>query len=183
VSNNFGNRNFMEPCSLLSGVGWGGVSYFVFFFLVFNVFSSCSLEVPKLFSKAGFPKSTSVLFHMVCPKFNSHVYKLKSPSRYWEIHLILFSNWGSKEVLPLGTILLWLMFFMKSKLVRMRSCKFSKLKTQFHKMVLQFCSLYNCTQLGMKQGLEAQTRAQKTGQNLWIKLYCEGKKKTHLSTL
>jgi hypothetical protein len=27
----------------------------------------------------------------------------------------------------------------------------------------QFCSLYNCTQLGMKQGLEGQTRAQKTG--------------------
>jgi hypothetical protein len=43
------NTKTWSPVS--SSQGWGGGSYFLFFFLVFNVFSSCSLEVPKLFSR------------------------------------------------------------------------------------------------------------------------------------
>jgi hypothetical protein len=41
----------------------------------------------------------ALFYPKVCPKFNSHVYKLKR----WALsgmHLFLFCNWGSKEVLP-----------------------------------------------------------------------------------
>ncbi len=58
---------------------WGGIFGF------FSLFPSCSLFVPMRFPK-GCPSSqvvpqnilnsTSVLSHMVCTKFNSHVYKL-----------------------------------------------------------------------------------------------------------
>jgi len=68
---------------------------------------SCSPCVPIVFPK-GFqvpkyvpqvvPYSTWVLSHMVCTKFNSPVYKLKSRGA----HLFLFCKWGSKEVLLLG---------------------------------------------------------------------------------
>ncbi len=71
----------------------GGV-IFVFLPFFFNVFLSCSLEVPKLFSKA-FPKA---------PQFYP-IWFTQRQDRYWRIHLFLFSNWGSKEVLPLGTTL------------------------------------------------------------------------------
>jgi hypothetical protein len=43
------------------------------------MFSSCFHEVPqvlKLFPQ-DIPSSTSILSHMICPKFNSHIYKLK----------------------------------------------------------------------------------------------------------
>jgi hypothetical protein len=43
------------------------------------MFPMCSHEVPqflKLFPQND-PTSTSALSHMVCPKFNSHLYKLK----------------------------------------------------------------------------------------------------------
>jgi hypothetical protein len=55
----------------------GGIFYF--FPLVPIMFPMCSHEVPqfpKLFPQ-NVPSSTSALSHMVCPKFNPHVYKLK----------------------------------------------------------------------------------------------------------
>jgi hypothetical protein len=74
------------PCVFLFGVGWGGVGwrgvvgvFFLFFNLVPNMFSACSLQVPQvptLFDQSV-PNSTSILSHMVCPKFSSHVYILK----------------------------------------------------------------------------------------------------------
>jgi hypothetical protein len=62
---------------------WGGVSQgavFGFFCLVLNVFSSCSHGVPQLV-----PNSTTILSHMVCPKFNSYVYKLKRWPIGWRL--------------------------------------------------------------------------------------------------
>ncbi len=54
----------------------------MFFFLVPNVSPTCSHHVVKRFPSfqcvpQHVPNSTSVLLHMICPKFNSHVYKLK----------------------------------------------------------------------------------------------------------
>jgi hypothetical protein len=40
------------------------------------MFSSCSHGVPQVV-----PNSTTILSHMVCPKFNSYVYKLKRWAR------------------------------------------------------------------------------------------------------
>jgi hypothetical protein len=54
------------------------------FFFSPLLFPMCSHYVPMRFSKGStscssqwFPNSTSVLSHMVCPKFNPQVYKLK----------------------------------------------------------------------------------------------------------
>jgi hypothetical protein len=73
-------------------VGWGGVGwdegsyFFLFFFLFLNVFSTFSHQILKGFSSSqSIPKwvpqdvlnSTSILSLMVCPEFNSHVYKLE----------------------------------------------------------------------------------------------------------
>ncbi len=58
--------------------------------------SSYSKVVPQ-----EFPYSTSALSHMVSPKSNSHVYKLKKVG-HGRAYLILFCNFGSKEVLLLG---------------------------------------------------------------------------------
>jgi uncharacterized membrane protein YfcA len=52
------------------GGGGGGVRIFLLFFLVGIMFPMCSHEVPH-----NVPNSTSVLSHMICPKFNSHLYK------------------------------------------------------------------------------------------------------------
>jgi len=41
-------------------------------------------QVPKLFPK-DVPNSTSILSPLVCPKFNSHVYKLKRYSKLGHI--------------------------------------------------------------------------------------------------
>jgi hypothetical protein len=91
VMNIFGKRNFMHPkegsaCTLMIGLvlsfrkGYGERD-FLFFFLMF---SKCSHQVPhnvlKVFSNAFpimFPICTWALSHMVCLKFNSHVYNLK----------------------------------------------------------------------------------------------------------
>jgi hypothetical protein len=59
---------------------WVGEVFFVFFHVP-NVFPLCSHHVPWSFSSSqvvpqNFPNSTSVLSHMVCPKFNLHVCKL-----------------------------------------------------------------------------------------------------------
>jgi hypothetical protein len=44
---------------------------------------------------------TSALSHMVCPKSNSHVYKMKKVD-HRRVYLFLFCYLGSKEVLLLG---------------------------------------------------------------------------------
>jgi hypothetical protein len=59
-----------------------GVGEIIFGFLVPNVFLTCSHHIPLRFLSSevvpkGIPNSTSILSHMVCPKFNSHVYKLR----------------------------------------------------------------------------------------------------------
>jgi hypothetical protein len=74
----------------------------VFFFLgrrggiftFFPLFPICSHEVPqfpKLFPQ-NVPNSTSALSHMVCPKFNSHVYKLKKLNL--RMHICFYSAIG-----------------------------------------------------------------------------------------
>jgi len=104
-----GNKSFMQPMRRFSmhspGVQffslWGGEcqgAIFCFFFsLVLNVFSSCSHGVPQVV-----PNSTIILSHMVCPKFNSYVYKVKRWA-YRGTHFFLFWDWGSKEVLLWGS--------------------------------------------------------------------------------
>ncbi len=88
----FWKQNCMQPMGRLSHTltmgpvfsfsGWGGVGWGEFFF----VFLPCSQCVPNMFSKCSqvfnvfpnmFPIAPQFLLHMVCPKFNSHVYKLK----------------------------------------------------------------------------------------------------------
>jgi hypothetical protein len=65
------------------GLGGGGVGFFGFFpcsQCVYIMFSLSSQRVPKCVPQHD-PNSTWVLTHMVCPKFNSHVYKLKT----WQV--------------------------------------------------------------------------------------------------
>jgi hypothetical protein len=87
VTNSFGNKSFMQPTRRLNIHSWG-VQFFFFwgggwagFFspLVLNMFSWSSHGVPqgpKLFL-GTFPIAFHFYPHTVCPKFNSHVYKLK----------------------------------------------------------------------------------------------------------
>jgi len=73
--------------------GWGEG----FFFLVPNAFSSCSHEDPIRFpSSQDVPNNPLDLSHMVCPKFNSHVYKLRKVG-YRGAHLFPFCSWDPKR--------------------------------------------------------------------------------------
>jgi len=65
-------------------------------FILFPWGSPSSEVVPHVF-----PNSTSALSHMVCPKSNSHVYKLEKVGDR-RAYLFLFCYLGSKEVLLLG---------------------------------------------------------------------------------
>jgi hypothetical protein len=76
----------MDPVFVLSGVGGG--EFFLKLFLVLNVFSTCFHHVPLRFPKfssysESVPNSTSILSHMVCPKFNSHIHKLPLGKAQW----------------------------------------------------------------------------------------------------
>jgi hypothetical protein len=85
VANNFGNKSFMQIMRrFLTHSGW---AHFIFFwaergwmdFLLFSLFPSYShrvLQVPKLCPK-NIPNNNSVLSHIICPKFKSHVYEQK----------------------------------------------------------------------------------------------------------
>ncbi len=53
-----------------------GRRIFCFFFVLNFVFLSCSQNVFKYIPQ-DVPNSTLVLSYIICPKFNSHVYKLK----------------------------------------------------------------------------------------------------------
>jgi len=88
VTNNFENKKFMQPMGRFACIHDGpcffilGEGQIIFGFLVPNVFLTCSHDIPlRLVSSEvvpeGIPNSTSILSHMVCPKFNSHVYKFK----------------------------------------------------------------------------------------------------------
>jgi hypothetical protein len=62
-------------------------------FWIFSLLPMCSHHIPK-----HVPNSTWILSHMVCPKFNSHLYKLKR----WSLkeHMIFyFATWGTKVIL------------------------------------------------------------------------------------
>jgi len=115
VTNGFENGNFMQPMGGLSmhsrwalffplGVRWGGVRGVFFFSLpcsqcVPNMFSSRSLETPqvhKLFPKAC---STALRFYPIWFAQSSILMYINC----WGINLFLFYNWGSEEVLPLGS--------------------------------------------------------------------------------
>jgi hypothetical protein len=121
VTNSFGKRNFMQPMRRLSmhlwtpvffilqGAGGGGRGDSIFP-LVLNVFPSSSQQV-----LTGFPSSQSVpkyvpqvvpnstwdLSYMVCPKFNSPVYKLKTWNSGVQICLY-FATGGPKRWLYWG---------------------------------------------------------------------------------
>jgi hypothetical protein len=95
---------FMKPMrkrlSLIHSFIHRGLVLLLGFSHVPNVFPSCSQVVsPKMFPIAPH------IYHPIrfCPKFNSHVCKLKS----WVIgaiaHLFLFCNWRSKEMLRFGS--------------------------------------------------------------------------------
>ncbi len=76
---------------------------FYFFSLVPIMFPMCSHEVPqfpKLFPQ-NVLNSTSALSHMVCPKFNSHVYKLKKVDHREHIS-IYFALGGPKSCIYWG---------------------------------------------------------------------------------
>jgi hypothetical protein len=67
----------MDLVFALSGVGGG--EFFLKLFLVLKVFSTCFHHVPLRFPSSqvipeSVPNSTSILSHMVCPKFNSHIH-------------------------------------------------------------------------------------------------------------
>ncbi len=64
----------MGPIFSFFGGGERGVLFWVGgpFSLIPNMFPTCSQQVLE-----GIPNSTSILSHMVCRKFNLHVYKLK----------------------------------------------------------------------------------------------------------
>jgi hypothetical protein len=94
VTNSLGNRNFMHPMGRLSmhswwalffllGLGSGAGSFFLFFFLVPMCSHHVLIVLPggsasSQVAPEDIPNYTSILSHMVCPKFNSDVYKLKS---------------------------------------------------------------------------------------------------------
>ncbi len=93
--------------ALMKGVvfscwGWGGRDFFCFSpcsQCVSNMFSSCSPRsrvVPQ-----DVPNSTSILSHIVCPKFNSHVYELKSYV-VGEYICFYFTNVGPKRCVHWG---------------------------------------------------------------------------------
>jgi hypothetical protein len=44
------------------------------------MFSACSHGVPQVVPQ-DIPNSTLILSYMVCPKFNSHIYKLKRQAK------------------------------------------------------------------------------------------------------
>jgi hypothetical protein len=69
-------------------------------FPVLNVLASISQTVPRC-APEDVSNSTWVLSHMVCPKFNSHGYKLK---RYLGEHVCFYfaTQDPTKEVLLLG---------------------------------------------------------------------------------
>jgi hypothetical protein len=74
---------------------WGverDTGIFLFFSLVPNVFISSSQCVPRCVPQ-DVPNSTWVLSHMVCPKFNSPIYKLKR----WNpgVHICFYFASGS----------------------------------------------------------------------------------------
>ncbi len=84
-------------------LGWGGWSFIFLGFLpcsqcVLIMFSQGSLSSQVVLQKVH--NHTSILSHMVCPKFNSHVYKLKGKLR---VSIFAFTlQLGSKEVLLLS---------------------------------------------------------------------------------
>ncbi len=73
-------------------------------FMIVPQFLSMPFIVAKI-SSCSFQdihNSTSLLSHMVCPKFNSHVYKLKGKAG-GEHHFLLLCNWGPKMMKPCQT--------------------------------------------------------------------------------
>jgi len=84
----FGNKSFMQLMGRLSMRSWT-IQFFVFLFwrgrgrgifCVFSLVLNDSHHVPPRVPKCvpqDVPNTTWVLSHMICPKFNSHVYKLK----------------------------------------------------------------------------------------------------------
>jgi len=81
--------------------GRGGEEFFLFIcsqcvLIMFPWASPSSHVVPQ-----DVPNNTSILSHMICPKFNSHVYKLKKV-RQRGTHLFPFCNRDPKRWFLLG---------------------------------------------------------------------------------
>ncbi len=113
-------REIWSSFFLVSGKGVGK-RYFLFFCLVLNVLSSCSQIHSARYSQYC---STSYLSHMVCPKFNSHVYKPKrwTPGECCCFYFAKLGGpkrcfyWGMPNV-PKNLMMaqsIWLPFFFKS---------------------------------------------------------------------
>ncbi len=100
VTNSFENKSF-NGFSFFSVWQRGARGYFYF-----SLVPKCVLILFPQGSPSSevviqdFPNSTSALSHMVCPKSNSHLYKLKKVGHRRE-YLFLFCYLGSKEVLLL----------------------------------------------------------------------------------
>jgi hypothetical protein len=76
------------------------------FFLVLNVFPSCSQSVPN---------STLVLFHLVLPKVQFPCIQIEKVGYGPRNTFVSNFEWGSKEVLPLGSCLTVLKQLMMSR--------------------------------------------------------------------
>jgi len=61
------------------------------------MFPTCSHEVPQ-----NIPNSTLVLSHMICPKFNSQLYKMKKVGK--REHICSYIATGGPNKLPLGGV-------------------------------------------------------------------------------
>ncbi len=101
VTNSFGNKSSMQP---MKGSAWTqeGSSSFLFgkervgeVFLSFSLspvmFLMYSHKVPQVV-----PNITSLLSHMLCPKFNSQVYKTEKVS-HREHHICFYFATGSPK--------------------------------------------------------------------------------------
>jgi hypothetical protein len=110
----FGNSNFMQSTGRLNMhswwalffpfEGWAGTSYFLSFFLVPNVFSTCSFEIfqiPKFFPKVFW----------IAPQFY--------PIRFTWSSALMYINWKGK---PLGDTFAYILQLMVQRGASIGEC-------------------------------------------------------------
>jgi hypothetical protein len=96
------------PCFFfLFRVGWGEVGGVIFCFS--SLFPMCAQHVLKRFPNfqcvpQDVPNSTSVLLHMVCPKFNSHVYNKLKRYSIGKYICFYFATWDPKRSFHWGVL-------------------------------------------------------------------------------
>jgi len=158
----------MSPVS--SSQGWGGVGGVIFCFS--SLCSMCSHHVPLRFPSCSLRRSQKHLNFIPygLPKVQLSCIETEkayglNPLQFVPLHL----NSSSEEFHPQFCICLtcpftagWLAGLCSSWNQTLSEWDLVNLLNWYtvSQNGPQFCSLYNCTQLGMKEGLEGQTRAQ-----------------------